>query len=339
MKVLYIGQLNRGSTSKVRYEIIKDLFGENVQYINISEIMERYPRLIRSIGWRYYFGPLIWRINRQISMKINSQNSQFDLIWIDKGVFILPRIIKILKSNTNKLVHYTPDTSFYENNSRLFRRSMKYFDFLIFTKSFELNEYRKRIAKEKLIILTQAFDPNIHFPRLNSSEKTNKITFIGLFEPEREEIIQSIIDNDLEVNLGGVGWSKFVERNKNNKKLNFIGEFVLESEYAQMISSSKFALGLLSKKFPEKHTTRTFEIPACGTCLVTEKNEEIDSFFNDDECIKFKTIGELVKLILFYQKNEACLEQITINGFRSVVNNKRDYPSQMRETLEKIGLI
>ena len=47
-------------------------------------------------------------------------------------------------------------------------------------------------------------------------------------------------------------------------------------------------LGLLSKWIPEKHTTRTLEIPACGTLLVTEKNEETAAFFEDEDVIFFK---------------------------------------------------
>ena len=36
----------------------------------------------------------------------------------------------------------------------------------------------------------------------------------------------------------------------------------------------KWPGGLLAKWVPELHTTRTFEIPACGTALVTERNSE-----------------------------------------------------------------
>lgn len=42
-----------------------------------------------------------------------------------------------------------------------------------------------------------------------------------------------------------------------------------------------FARGALSRRFPERHTTRTFEIPACGTVLITEWNEEISVFLGE----------------------------------------------------------
>ena len=49
-------------------------------------------------------------------------------------------------------------------------------------------------------------------------------------------------------------------------------------EYAKIISLSYFGLGLLSNWVPELHTTRTFEIPACNTCLITPKTIEIANF-------------------------------------------------------------
>jgi len=40
--------------------------------------------------------------------------------------------------------------------------------------------------------------------------------------------------------------------------------------------------------------TRTFEIPACGTVLATERNEETERFFDDSEALFYDGVDELI---------------------------------------------
>jgi hypothetical protein len=94
MTALYIGQCNIGSTSRCRFDVLRKITKDNIDLIDISDDIEASSRIFRSIGWRYYIGPLIWRINLKVKKKAIKRNGKYDFIWIDKGVFIKKRTLQ-----------------------------------------------------------------------------------------------------------------------------------------------------------------------------------------------------------------------------------------------------
>jgi spore maturation protein CgeB len=67
--------------------------------------------------------------------------------------------------------------------------------------------------------------------------------------------------------------------------------------YARIIQSAKISLGLLSKGNRDRHTTRSFEIPAIGGLLCAERT--------DEHCQSYKEGVEAV----FWDDAEECIEQ------------------------------
>ncbi|REE27445.1 glycosyl transferase family 1 [Winogradskyella pacifica] len=335
MKVLYIGQFSEGTTSKMRAKTIEKILKPNVfQVIDTHVPFFKSNKLFRSFGFRYKIGPLIAVINKFVIKELKA--SYFDLIWIDKGVFLTAKTTKLLRKRADKLVHFTPDMAFYGNQSRLFNQSVPYFDYVITTKSKELQLYERIIPKEKILLTTQGFDKQIHKPYHTFEQKDNAIVFIGLAEPSRLKIAEQIINQNLTLKLVGKGWEAFVEKHKGNENLKFIGDAVYSSEYSKLISSSKFGLGLLSKNFPELHTTRTFEIPACGTALLTERNAETRLFYKDDEVVFYENQEDLIEKIFYFIKNQAELKNVIASGRNTVLNGNYDYESIIKELLNLI---
>src|SRR5690606_33570838 len=99
---------------------------------------------------------------------------------------------------------------------------------------------------------------------------------------------------------------------------------------------SKFGLGLYSKRFPELHTTRTFEIPACGTALLTERNSEINSFFSKENAILYSDIPEMIDKIKYFLAHPESLERVTLNGYNRVHKDGYDYNSILKGILNRV---
>ena len=111
--------------------------------------------------------------------------------------------------------------------------------------------YHKYLQKPKVLFMPQGFSKKNHKPHHSFSQKEDAIVFIGLAEPSRFKVAEIILANNLRLKLVGHGWGSFVAKHKDNKNLQFLGTAIYGEDYSRLISSSKFALGLLSKRFQE----------------------------------------------------------------------------------------
>jgi spore maturation protein CgeB len=160
--------------------------------------------------------------------------------------------------------------------------------------------------------------------------------FIGLAERDREECITALLDCEIPVRLGGKGWRRFLRRHVNHPRLQFEGEEIFGDRYAALLSGSRVGLGLISKRIPELHTTRTFEIPACGGVLATESTSDTARFYDEGEALFFSTYHDLALRLreLLDQPGQADLRAIAAAGRARLLRDHRDYPSIMREILD-----
>jgi spore maturation protein CgeB len=333
LKVLYIGQYSDGTTSKMRADTLIQILQPSLfEVIDTHVPFYKSHPFWRSLAFRFKKGKVIWETNSYIEKQLSGK---YDLIWVDKAVFISEKVTKRLRKQTKLLVHYTPDTAFEENASKHFYKSIGYYDFVITTKSFEKEAYLKYIPKEKLLFTPQGFNPKLHYPRHAVDEKVKRVIFIGLFESAREELLSALLKENIPVALAGKNWKAFVKDHK-DFPLTYLGDGLFSEAYANSISESAIGLGLVSKRFPELHTTRTFEIPACGTLLVTERNKETSNFFKEDEVIFYSSMGELVSKIKFYLNQEEELKKMTKKAVKRVNEFGFDYQSQLKKVLELV---
>lgn len=321
----------------MRGEILAGLIGASANVVVDTNVpINSSGRFFKSIGWRYYFGPLIKKVNNYIRERIKDLEKD-DFVWVDKGVFIEPLILSEIKAAGAFLVHYTPDTAFAHNRSKLFFKGLPFYDACITTKTFELNDYGKA-GSQKTIFCTQGYNPDLHQPLHSYVDKAG-ICFIGLAEPNRIHIVSKLIEAGFTIKLGGFGWSKLVKKYSTYPGFTFLGERVFGEDYAKAISSSIFGLGLLSKRFPELHTTRTFEIPACGTALITEDNTEIRQFYGEDEVLYFHNDDDLVNKIQYYLNNKNQLQVLIEKGTEKMRTGRFDYPSILKNILVQLDII
>lgn len=335
--VLYIGIYSDGSTSKMRAEILQNILSSwKMDIINTNIPKLEMSHIWQSIGFRYKIGPLISKINRYILA--NFKRMHYDLIWVDKAIYLTNETTRLLREHTSKLVHYTPDPAFTFHRSRLFYSSLPLYDYAITTKSFEIEDFIRVIgSSDKVLYATQGFDRNLHRPVIAWENKMG-VAFIGHRESDRQEMIKAMLQNELYVTLAGIGWDKFVKKHS-SKYLNYLGPGVYGEDYVKAISGCLYALGSVSKWIPEKHTTRTFEIPACKTALLTERNSEIEGFYTEDEVIYYNDTTDLIRKIKYYDNHLDELKTLVENGYKKVQAGGFDYESIMKNLLRKMDII
>lgn len=336
-KILYIGIYNDGSTSKMRADKIRGILSDwEMDVINTDIPKRSMWRVWQSIGFRYKKGPLIRKVNKYVLDNLGDKH--YDLIWVDKAIYLTKATTKVLRDHTPKLVHYTPDPAFTFHRSQLFYESMPLYDYMMTTKSFELDDFVRMMGNsEKVLFATQGFDKNIHRPMVDWNDKKG-VAFIGHYEDERVNPIEKFLQNGIDVTLAGIGWEKFVNSH-NSERLHYLGTGVFGDDYVRAISGCLFAWGSVSKWIPEKHTTRTFEIPACKTALLTERNEEIEGFFSEDEVIYYNDVEDLVEKVKYYNEHLQELKTLVEKGYQKVQTGGFDYESIIRNLLIKMEII
>lgn len=332
-QILYIGIYNDGSTSKMRADKIRRILPDWEMDVINTDIPKREMWCVwQSIGFRYKKGPLINKVNRYV---LDSLEKHYDLIWVDKAIYLTKKTTQKLRHHADKLVHYTPDPAFTFHRSKLFYESMPLYDYMVTTKSFELYDFVRVMGnKNKVLFATQGFDKALHRPLVEWGKKKG-VAFIGHYEIERELPIEKLLQNGIDVILAGIGWDKFAKSHQ-SPYLHYLGSGVFGEDYVRAISGCLYAWGSVSKWIPEKHTTRTFEIPACKTALLTERNDEIEGFFAEDEVIYYDGIENLIEKIKYYNEHTQELKTLVEKGYHKVQTGGFDYESIIRSLLQKI---
>ena len=338
LKALYVGILTDGTTSRMREQTLRSLtpFME-WSSIDTDKGFRQSRRLWKTLAFRIKAGPLVNQINKEVISFI--EGNQYDLIWVDKGVYLWRKTVGELRKRTKKLAHYTPDTAFFANRSRHFYDSIHYYDLLVTTKSFELDQYRKFVDKGRIYLTTQSYDEHLHRKSENINQKHSDVVFIGLNEKDREECIEALLTAGIPVRLGGRGWRGFVKKHSTYPNLHFLGSEVFGADYVTAYTSASIGLGLLSKKFPELHTTRTFEIPACGTLLATERTSDTTRFFSASDVLFFdgcKNLADQVKNLFEFPEK---IEEISRKGHDCVTAGGFDNSSVISEILKRLSFL
>ena len=198
-------------------------------------------RLWRSFGFRYKSGPLINNINKYIVAALKEE--AYDLIWVDKAVFLTPKTTALLRSRASKLVHFTPDPAFTFHKSKLFLKSLTYYNFLVTTKSYELEHYYKYIKTEKVLYATQGFDAKLHKPSKHPFSKKEGFVFIGHYEDQRAGVLEKLLQNDIQITLAGIKWNRFAKKHQDNPNLIYLGDGVYGEDYVKTHTKGKDGLG------------------------------------------------------------------------------------------------
>jgi spore maturation protein CgeB len=292
-------------------------------------------RYLSAIFRRLQWGPNFSELHRGLVSKANTYKP--DIIWVDKGILIGPETLRLIKKMLPKtlMVHYAGDPLIKYHRSRSFLNSIPLYDILFTTKEYELMDYG-RLGARNLKLIGNAYSKNDHRP-INLTEKEieqlgNDISFIGHCEPWYVEQLSPLFELNVRFRVWGPGWHKV----KKFKKV-YQGDGVYGENYAKAICGSKISIGLLSRKAPDNITTRSLEIPACGTFMLAERTQEHLKYFREgEEAEFFEGEKELLEKCRYYLAHEEERERIAAAGREACLTSRYSYHDRMQEMMEEI---
>jgi spore maturation protein CgeB len=182
------------------------------------------------------------------------------------------------------------------------------------TKPFELELYRTAGAREVMLIHQG------HGRRLGPVPKEeiplelrSEVCFIGHCQPSYAKVMQSLAAR-VPLTIWGPGWPEYAKDHQWARDV-VRGSGVYGPDYARALSGAKIAVGLLSKRIPETTTTRSFEIPACGTMMLAERTNDHRALFQEgSEAEFFDGVDELCAKVETYLADDAARDALAAAG-------------------------
>jgi spore maturation protein CgeB len=311
--------------------------GHETVPVDYMLIVLSYWLLARKIQWRLRAGPMVERYNRLLFERLEQR---FDILWVEKGIFVHPEIIACARRNGVRTVLYSPDNYFLaQNASRHLWGALPLYDLVVTTKSDKV-EFLKAAGARAVLLSGNAYDPETHRPISEDDpgqqEYACDISFVGRWEPEREAWLERIAETGVKLSIRGFQWER--ARSTAVRQATHAGP-ALGLDYARAISAAKINLAFLSRLAGDAITQRSVEIPACGGFMLAERTEEhLAHFAEGVEVAYFDGIEDLLGKISFYLPRADERRRIADAGRARCLTSGYSYDARLTHILETVEL-
>jgi spore maturation protein CgeB len=357
MKILYLGQIGPGQTALMRMRALVRL-GHCVHGVNTTAPWTKASWLQRQVQRRTNRGSIVDEINAAALSA--AREFKPELVWADKQEFLRAATVGTLRKLGARLVHFTPDPYFTVQWKRtgIMDEAIGQFDVLVYCKSYERAHYEE--TGRPSVYMPLGFCDENHRPvPANDSEWSCSVGFIGGWEPRRERMLRAVALTGANLKFRGAYW-EFIKDGKWTVRRHLIlrqnapgepvkirrdnvlaplwqGGEVYGDEYARALTGAGIGIGFLRTAWPDQHTTRTFEIPACGSMLLAERTgEHLELFVEHKEAEFFESTEELVDKVRFYCANESLTKRVAAQGYERCIDGKYAYIHRLRDALETV---
>ena len=335
MKILFLGAIGEGQTSLMRLRALRRL-GHAVVGVDTRAPWLDGTWLSRQVERRFSRGATIDRINQSVLEAAAAFAPT--LVWAEKQEHLRPDTLETLRRGGARLVHFTPDPYFSLawKRTALMDAAIGQFDVLAYCKSYERADYEA--LGKPLIYLPLGYCDETHRPLPSPDPRWGcALGFLGGWEPRREQLLRAVAEAVPDLKIWGGYWdflrdgrwsprrrlilqqlaggAPFTIRKDERLAAAWQGGEVYADDYARALTASHIGLGFLRQVCPDQHTTRTFEIPACGSLLLADRTEEHCGFFEEGrEAEFFGSAEELVDKARFYTSHDAERARIAAAG-------------------------
>ncbi len=351
MKVLYVGPDYRGSNGTCWRDAFRAL-GCDVRTLDSEKLLAWPASLAERIAARFGGQPRSSRVGR-FNAVVAAAAEEFRprVTFFVQARHVQSETIERVAQSGTTVVYYNDDMFNPANRTGTFLSTIRAAECLVTTKSFNVVEF-ERAGARKVLYQPNAFDPAIHFPARPSAaeaaELGGDVTFIGTFRPARADFLADVIGrlDGLLFNLWGGGWSKMLRPLYWHRAIRWArvrrrlrGRELWGEDMGKAIQANKVALGLLNHANRDLHTSRTFEIPACGGFMLAERTLEHCEYFEEDrEAVYFASIEELVDKARYYVAHDSERTRIAARGYERCVHGGHRYSDRARSLTESLGL-
>ncbi len=287
--------------------------------------------LARQLQNRFLVGPAINSINRDFAACV--RESRPDVVLCYRALPLWPDLLrKLAEEGRWVLASYNNDNIFgplkHKAYWRYFRRAIPYYDLHLVYREADIAHYSAP-PKPAVYMLKSHYLPWLHRNLVGGPE--SDICFLGHCEGDgRLELLDCLMRQvPARYQVRGSRWQ---ELGKGRAWEGMDTGEVQGEEYVRRLSGAKFALVFFSGLNLDHYTRRVFEIPACGTFMLSQRTETMQTLYEEDqEAVYFDNVDELVDKARFYLQNNTVRQRIAQAGYQRCLRSGYDIYSRMRE--------
>ena len=251
-------------------------------------------------------------IRRALSAQITHDKP--DIIFCIKTEIMTPALMHSFKKNGARLFLFYPDSPFalWNGNScaNVVESLHGYNHVLIWSHELIPALYSAGCSDVHYFPFAydaQFFAHTLEFTDTDFVQYASDVCFVGTWEPEREQWLTAIVDRLPHLNLAiwGNEWNhKIAVGHPLFKALR--GKAIYKDEMRKAFMCSKINLNFMRKQNIQAHNMRTFEVPAAGAFLLSQRtHEQAHMLFEEGISIAcFATVDELIQKIEWFLLHE-----------------------------------
>jgi glycosyltransferase involved in cell wall biosynthesis len=214
-----------------------------------------------------------------------------------------------------------------------FFKSLPFYDVVFSPRRANMDDLR-RAGCRNVQYLPFGYEPELFYPEMPStpeeeSQFTSDVVFAGGADRDRVDYIFALIRAGMSVNLYGSYWERFPQTKPYTRGQADVRTLRLA------ISSAKIALCLVRRANRDGNCMRTFEVPAVGTCMLTEDTQEHREIFGEEgeSVVYFKTIPEMVEKAQWLLNHDEQRLRLAKNAYSLITQGANTYLDRLKTML------
>jgi spore maturation protein CgeB len=260
-----------------------------------------------------------------------------DMILIGKGRWFTPVALEAAKKVSGAtLVNWATDDPFNPaDTSRELVKSIPLYDLYVCTKKDIMNDVR-RAGCANVAYVRFGYKPEVHFTEAPATDEERErfacdVMFVGGCDAHRIAYFEALVRAmpGVKLRLYGAYWERA------RALRSYARGFAVARDYRLAVGSAKIAVNLVRRANRDDHVMRTFEIPACGGFMLTERSSTHEELFHEDhEAGFFGSHDELVARVRSYLPRDEDRARIAAAGHRKITPGRHTYGDRLEEIIE-----
>ena len=331
-----------------QYQPSSPLFAEALERAAGAGIIEglfideapTFARLSSSVGERFVRRVRPWphKLVRRFHAALVARAERFaaDVVLVVKGAHLTVECVAALKGTGATLVNFATDDPFNSRTSTAnWLRTLPLYDIVCTPRRANIPDLQA-LGVRRVHFVPFGYKPHVHWPEqpqlaTEVDRFRSDVCFIGGADDDRVPYFEELIDRMPVLNLALYGgyW------NRSRHLRRFWRGYAVGREFRLAVAGAAVSVNLVRRANRDDHVMRSFEVPACGGCMLTEPTATHRELFSGEQgAWFFDSPSELADKARTLLARPALRTELALAGRQRIVETANRYDDRLLTILQ-----